>query len=1138
VGLGWVLNAGGVITRQVMGRDDFTGAGYSNGSRMTCYFNNPALEVEEPPANMYLQAKTQLAVAGSRDRTIDFTQYILSEYAGRSYDFQPDVYSYNFNGHTGRFIFKRTGELVLEHQGLLKIEGSRGSAWTEDLREGDGAKWRVTTPDGFQYYFTEIETYKDAYNEFFSEEIITAWYLTKIVSPTNRTVEFFYKEQVNEGEKPISGFVEQRVGPSYCSLVRPEDFEFSYLPNRKYTRNLSLDYITFEHGKVVFNSNNDREGDLRNGVRLNSIDIFKKNLDGQFQANPHRRFIFQYSYFYGKQTTGYYTEYESDNQKLYNRLKLESLHEFSANRVENKVYEFEYYENDPDMDDYSAKYQLPAKDSYERDYWNYYNGKVLNNRQGDGEERVPTLIPRYRGYIFTPAGWIDAELDGADRSPDAEYAMAYSLKSIKYPTKGWTKFFYEGHDFNLEKSMQNDKSMWANSSFETETHEHTFSTITKGDDPDEIYETVTFSQANGFVLPGSRLARGQIRADFRFSDNLVEEMIGYDEEAVYFELWDLTADKSLGRFALANYQECFDNNANCSAGVDVDYETGAKTLNGTSPVFTKALDFLFHPDHSMIIRTKLNNEHIEDVQFVFEYETEIDRPTEENYLAAAGGLRISKIVDFDNVSGEFHWRKFQYNFPHDVDDDGADELVSSGVRRVRPMHNRYSREYRESTECDDWLECGQIDHRFEEKDFCYLFLRSNESNVGMSGANGVVVAYDSVSVLYGKDSEGEFGIVGKTTYKYENTADRVRNYLGMRIPGIPNLGSNRNGLLREQIDYRRLGDDFVKIHEIKHHYLPSELVETYYGFAVEFKLIDKDFLAPGTDVYRPLIYIYPSIQSSWIKLGSTEETTWDLSANTSIFTKVDYTYEETPRHYQVTKTERFQSNSTTEITTTTYPLDYPAGDNTLGAEYLRERFMHSIPLVETKYVQSGPEPGNSSELFMKETEFEERSGIVLPVKISSYPTGSSGDAIDVLLDYDDLGNIVSEQKQDDVETKYIWGYNQSRVLAKIEGDFNDQFDAAIKEVLQDLGYAADINSLNEIEDEDILISVFEQVRATVPGIFITSYTHDTSSGITTITDPNGLTVRYNYDEFGRLSNILDDDENMIKRLEYQYKIEE
>jgi hypothetical protein len=31
--------------------------------------------------------------------------------------------------------------------------------------------------------------------------------------------------------------------------------------------------------------------------------------------------------------------------------------------------------------------------------------------------------------------------------------------------------------------MQNDKSMWANSSFETETHEHTFSTITKGDDP-------------------------------------------------------------------------------------------------------------------------------------------------------------------------------------------------------------------------------------------------------------------------------------------------------------------------------------------------------------------------------------------------------------------------------------------------------------------------------------------------------------------------------------------------------------------------------------------------------------------------------------------------------------------------------
>ncbi len=52
---------------------------------------------------------------------------------------------------------------------------------------------------------------------------------------------------------------------------------------------------------------------------------------------------------------------------------------------------------------------------------------------------------------------------------------------------------------------------------------------------------------------------------------------------------------------------------------------------------------------------------------------------------------------------------------------------------------------------------------------------------------------------------------------------------------------------------------------------------------------------------------------------------------------------------------------------------------------------------------------------------------------------------------------------------------------------------------------------------------------------ITSYTYDPIIGMTTSTDPNGLTTYYDYDSFGRLKYIRDDKGNLIKANDYHYK---
>jgi len=53
---------------------------------------------------------------------------------------------------------------------------------------------------------------------------------------------------------------------------------------------------------------------------------------------------------------------------------------------------------------------------------------------------------------------------------------------------------------------------------------------------------------------------------------------------------------------------------------------------------------------------------------------------------------------------------------------------------------------------------------------------------------------------------------------------------------------------------------------------------------------------------------------------------------------------------------------------------------------------------------------------------------------------------------------------------------------------------------------------------------------------MTTFTFGKFNNITSITDANNITTNYDYDEFGRLKTVLDNDKNILNYYIYHYKI--
>jgi YD repeat-containing protein len=144
----------------------------------------------------------------------------------------------------------------------------------------------------------------------------------------------------------------------------------------------------------------------------------------------------------------------------------------------------------------------------------------------------------------------------------------------------------------------------------------------------------------------------------------------------------------------------------------------------------------------------------------------------------------------------------------------------------------------------------------------------------------------------------------------------------------------------------------------------------------------------------------------------------------------------------------------------------------------------------------------------------------------------------------DFGNPVEVSKKDGTHVVYIWGYNHSQPIAKIENAsyFDVQNQVSNLQTLSNNDNDRTIDTKNSLGNvityngkEGKLREALQGLRNALPNAQVTTYTYDPLIGVTSMTNPRGETIYYTYDTFNRLEFVKDADGNILTNNQYNYK---
>ena len=122
------------------------------------------------------------------------------------------------------------------------------------------------------------------------------------------------------------------------------------------------------------------------------------------------------------------------------------------------------------------------------------------------------------------------------------------------------------------------------------------------------------------------------------------------------------------------------------------------------------------------------------------------------------------------------------------------------------------------------------------------------------------------------------------------------------------------------------------------------------------------------------------------------------------------------------------------------------------------------------------------------------------------------------------GDLVQENKENDINTCYLYGYNKQYPIAKIIGsDFYTAYS-----------YVSQVLVNDPMTDDQTMRSHLNALRS-IPNTQVTTYTYRPLVGMTSETAPDGKTIFYEYDNFGQLKLVRNQDGNIVKTYQYNYR---
>ncbi|GAA4930319.1 hypothetical protein [Mucilaginibacter defluvii] len=128
--------------------------------------------------------------------------------------------------------------------------------------------------------------------------------------------------------------------------------------------------------------------------------------------------------------------------------------------------------------------------------------------------------------------------------------------------------------------------------------------------------------------------------------------------------------------------------------------------------------------------------------------------------------------------------------------------------------------------------------------------------------------------------------------------------------------------------------------------------------------------------------------------------------------------------------------------------------------------------------------------------------------------------------YDDKGNLLQYTAKDGVPVAFIYGYHKTYPVAKIAG-------STYANAISTSGI--DLNVLDNPAGDNALRTELNKLRTYLTGsTLVSTYTYAPQVGTTSETDPTGKTMYYEYDSYNRLKLVRDKDNNILKKLCYNY----
>jgi len=129
---------------------------------------------------------------------------------------------------------------------------------------------------------------------------------------------------------------------------------------------------------------------------------------------------------------------------------------------------------------------------------------------------------------------------------------------------------------------------------------------------------------------------------------------------------------------------------------------------------------------------------------------------------------------------------------------------------------------------------------------------------------------------------------------------------------------------------------------------------------------------------------------------------------------------------------------------------------------------------------------------------------------------------------DSNSNPVEIEQENGMKVSYIWGYNSTQVVAKIE---NMAFASIPADLITPIIDASNAN--NSVN----LLTALNALRnhSSMANAMVTTFTHKPLIGVETVTDPKGFKMTFFYDKFNRLEKVTDHNNKILSENEYHYR---